>query len=109
MTLDWAVVGPQMLSAAKKVLGKKWPKVKDYAEVELKKLADTLAMIERLHLAGKIGDEEALLHLQIQKNAARTVLLTLEGLGMLMAEEAINAALNVVKAPMNTALGFILL
>lgn len=109
MAVDWKVVGPQMLMAAKGVLAKKWPKVKDYAEVEFKKLADTLEMIEKLFLAGTITEDEARLHLQIQKNAARTVLLTFQGLGMLAAEEAINAALGVLKAPVNAALGFKLL
>lgn len=106
MAIDWTALGKQMLSAARKALGKKWSKAKDYAQVEVKKLADTLALIEQLYAARKINKEEARLHLQLQKNAARTVLLTLEGLGMLAAEAAINAALEVVKAPVNKVLGF---
>src|SRR5262245_22224421 len=109
MAIDWTDVGAGMLAAAKGVLGRKWPKVKDFAEVELKKLVDTLQMIERLFLSGTISQDEAELHLQIQKNAARTVLLTIQGLGILAAEEAVNAALGVLKAPVNTALGFKLL
>lgn len=109
MPIDFTVVGPKMLAAAKSILGKKWPKVKDYAELEFKKLADTLTMIEQLFLAGSISEDEARLQLEIQRNAARTVLLTLKGLGILAAEEAVNAALDVVKAPMNAALGFRLL
>jgi hypothetical protein len=36
------------------------------------------------------------------------VLLTVEGLGLLAVEQAINAALRVVKDTVNTALGFVL-
>jgi hypothetical protein len=109
MAIDWAALLPQMLQAAKGVLKKKWAPAKDYAESELKKLAETLRLIEQLAVAGKITEEEAKLQLQIQRNAARTVLLTLEGLGMLAAEQAINAALDVVKPVVNGALGFSLI
>ena len=47
--------------------------------------------------------------MEIQKNASRTVLLTIEGLGLLAVEAAINAALNVVKDAVNTGIGFTLL
>mgnify|MGYP003439191727 FL=1 len=49
------------------------------------------------------------MHLEIQKNATRMVLMTIEGLGILAAEAAITAALNVVKDSVNTAVGFSLL
>ena len=106
MALDWESLGSQMLSAMKRALGKKWPKARDYAQTEMKNLADTLELIAQLYGAGKINEEEARLHLELQKNAARTVLLTLQGLGVLAAEAAINAALDVVRLPVNKALGF---
>ena len=109
MAIEWKDLGPAMLGAAKGVLKKKWPEVKDYAESEYKKLAETLQLIEKLTLAGTITPEEALLQLQIQRNAARTVLLTIEGLGVLAAEQAINAALNAVKPVVNGAIGFALI
>ena len=106
MALDVAGVAEQMLQASKGVFAGKWPKAKAYAESEFKKLAETLAMIEKLRLSGQITEEEAGLQLQIQKNATRSVLLTLKGLGLLMVEEALNAALNVVKKAVNTAVEF---
>lgn len=109
MSLNASQLGRDMLTAFKGVLSDKWPDIKEYGEAESKKLAQTLVMIEALKLAGKINEEQAALHLGIQKNATRMVLLTLEGLGILMAEAAINAALNVVKDTVNTALGFVLL
>jgi hypothetical protein len=84
------------------------PGIKDFAQSESQKLAQTLVMIETLKLTGKIDETEARLHLEIQKNATRTVFLTLKGLGILAAEQAINAALNVVRSTVNTAVGFAL-
>jgi hypothetical protein len=109
MSINVTEIATKMLAAIRKVFTKNWPKVEDYAETECKKLAETLAMIEKLRLQGKITEEEAKLQLQIQKNAARAVLLTLEGMGVLAAEEAINAALEVVGEAINAALGFTLI
>lgn len=109
MSLDASQLGKDIATSFKGVLAAKWPDIKEYGEAEAKKLAETLAMIEALKSSGKINEEQARLHLEIQKNSARTVLLTLEGLGILAAEAAINAALNVVKNTVNTATGFALI
>ncbi len=98
-----------MFSAFSGELKDQWPDIKDYAQSEAKKLAETLVMIEKLCLARKITSEQAKLHLDIQKNSTRIVLLALEGLGLLAVEAAINAALNVVKVTVNTAVGFALI
>jgi len=109
MSLNASELATNMLNAAKEVLSEKWPEIKDYAETEAKKLAESLIMIERLKLAGSINEEQAKLHLDIQKNATRTVLLAIEGLGILAVEQALNAAFAAVKDAVNTALGFTLL
>jgi hypothetical protein len=59
--------------------------------------------------AGRINSQQADLLLDMQKLASRNVLLTMEGLGLLAAEAAINAALDVVKKAVNTALGITLI
>jgi hypothetical protein len=109
MSLNASQLGKDILSAFRGVFTKKWPEIKEYGEAEAKKLAHSLIMIEALRVAGKINEKQAGLHLQIQKNATRTVFLTLEGLGVLAVEEAINAALGVVKQTVNTAVGFVLI
>jgi hypothetical protein len=108
MSLNVSELAGRMLGAAQEALSAKWPEIKDYAEGETQKLAQSLVTIEKLHLSGQITEEQARLHLDIQKNASRTVLLTVEGLGLLAVEQAINAALRVVKDTVNTALGFVL-
>ena len=109
MGLNTSQVGKDILGAFKGVFAKKWPDLKEYGEAEAKKLAQALVMIQSLKVSGKINEDQARLHLEIQKNAARTVFLTLEGLGILTVEAALNAALDVVKQAVNTAAGFALI
>jgi hypothetical protein len=45
----------------------------------------------------------------MQKNAMRSVMLAVEGLGIIAVEAAINSALGVVRKTVNTALGWPLL
>ena len=57
-------------------------------------------------MKGKITEEQARLYIDIQKNSMRIVLLTIEGLGILAVEAAINAAIDVIRSTVNTALGW---
>ncbi len=109
MALDTSEIVQKMVQAAANSLKNSWPSIKDFAETEFKNLAETLALIVRLRAEGKITEEQAKLHLQIQKNTTRMVLLTAEGLALLAVEGAINAALSVVREGVNTAVGFVLL
>lgn len=109
MSLNASELASKMLTAVEAALSAMWPEIKDYAEGETKKLTQSLVTIEKLRLSGQITEEQARLHLDIQKNASRTVLLSVEGLGILAVEQAINAALNVVKDTVNTAVSFTLL
>ncbi len=98
-----------MVSAAKQELSEDWPEVKLYAESEAKKIAETVKMLAALSAAGKISKSAAKLHLRIQKNAARTVLLAVEGLTLLTVESAINAAIRAIKKVVNEGIGFSLI
>jgi lipopolysaccharide biosynthesis regulator YciM len=109
MSLDVGELASQMFEAFKEKLSNKWPVVKDYAEVESKKLAENFVMIEKLKLTGEITEAQAKLHHEIQRNASSTVLLTLEGLELVAVEEAVNAAMEVLKETVNGALDFALL
>jgi len=109
MSLDVGDLASKMFEAFKGELSEKWPDVKDYAETESKKLAENFVMIERLRLSGNITEEQAKLHHDIQKNASRAVLLTVEGLGLIAVEQAINTAMDVLRDTVNQALNFALL
>lgn len=96
----------QMMSAALGVLKKKGPAVGKYAAVEFRKLGETLMNIQKMKRAGEIDKEEARILIEIQKNAMRSVMLTVEGLGVIAVEQAINAALRVVRDAVNSAIGW---
>ncbi len=63
---------------------------------------------EKLKLEGKIT-KEAQLHIEIQKGAFRTVLMSIKGLGLIAVENTINAALGAVAKTVNKAIGWGLL
>ncbi len=94
-----------MLAAAGGVLKDKWPAAKDYAANEFRKLLLEAGHIARLKAAGQITKAEAVYLMDLQRNAARSVLLTIEGLGTIAVESAINAALAVARDTINAALG----
>jgi hypothetical protein len=109
MALNVKSLAGAMLEAAKGQLGSHWPEVKDYATSEARKTAETLAMIERLALTGQINATQAKALLRMQRNSAQAVLLTVEGLGLLTVESAINAALKAVRDTVNSAVGFVVI
>ena len=107
--INFADLIRDMSAAAKDVLVKQWKEVKPFAEMQLKTFAQNIKMIGELKLKGTITEEKAKLHLAIQKESARTVLLTIEGVGLVAAENAINAAISVVKTTVNKAIGWSIL
>ena len=102
------LLGP-ILKAIRPILNKYWGDVKDYAETEAEKMAKTLATITELRVANKINDQQAQALLDMQKHAMQAVLLAVEGIGLVAAQNAINAALGAVKDVVNKAIGFALL
>lgn len=109
MAFDIQGLAQQMLSAALPILKQGAQDVESFAKVEFTKIAQTIASIGEQLAEGQINQIQASLLLDMQKSASRNVLLTLEGLSLLSVEQAINAALGVVKTTVNTALGFALI
>jgi hypothetical protein len=105
MGLDVAQLGSEMLAAALPSLGRAGEGAGAFAKVEFTKIAQTIAAIGEDLEAHRINAQQAGLLLDMQKLASRNVLLTIEGLGLLAVEAALNAALGVVKTAVNTALG----
>jgi hypothetical protein len=103
--VDYSQVVKDMLAAVEKVLKKKWPEIRDYAGSEIKKIAETVAFIERKRADGSMTEEEAKLYLDLQKNSSRAVLAALKGMTLVAAEEAINAALAVLAGVLNKLIG----
>jgi hypothetical protein len=99
----------KLFTAAKESLGKDFKKVKSYLKAETQKLAITLKMIIEGKISGELTQEEAAIHLAMQKVATRSVLTAAEGMSIVAAENAINSALNIVKSAVNSKIGFPLL
>lgn len=96
----------QMLQAAQGVLKNHWDEARPYAEKEFKAFGDNIKLIAELKVKGKITEEQAKMYVEIQKSSIRVVLLTIEGLGILAVESAINAAIDIVRSTVNTAIGW---
>jgi len=94
-----------MATAAAGALQQRWPTVRDYAETEFRKFLIQAEQIKKLKSEDRINEDEAKLLMDLQRNAMRSVLLSLEGLGILSVEAAINAALSVVRDAVNKAIG----
>ncbi len=106
MGLRASTLVKEMLAAARGEVAERWPEVRIYAEAEAKKLAQTLVMIEKLKVSGRITKKQADILLDMQKQTSRMVLLTIEGLGLLAAEAAVNAAMKSIRDAVNDAIGW---
>jgi hypothetical protein len=106
MTLNVETLADEMLGAALPILKKSAQDAESFAKTEFTKIAQTIVAIGEQVAAGQINQQQAVLLLDMQTSASRNVLLCLEGLALLAVEEAINAALAVVKTLVNTALKF---
>jgi hypothetical protein len=75
----------------------------------MQKLAATGVQIEAGHTAGTLSDTQAKILLRMQANASQAVLTAVETVGMIAAQDAINAAIQVLAQVVNKAVGFAIL
>ncbi len=106
MALDGQQLLGDMLGAVKGVVAGRWTDIENLAEEELEGLAQIFLRIEAKKLQNKISDAEAEMLLKMHRRAVEAVLASIEGMTLIMAEMAINAAMDVVKNTVNSAVGF---
>lgn len=109
MALDVGQLVGQMLTAAAGPLKAGGQTVLSYAQTEFPKIAQTIVSIGDQVATGAISQQEASLLLDMQANATRAVLAAAEGMSLIAAEEAINAALSAIKGVVNATLHFALI
>jgi hypothetical protein len=109
MALDTRQIGKDMVAAAAGVVNEKWPDIKEYADSEMKAFAKTLGRISARHAAGKLSQVNARAMVRAQVKSMEIVLLAVEGMGILMVESMINAAIAAIRTSVNKAIGFALL
>src|SRR5262245_19826761 len=109
MALDVNKLTGDMMEKMKPILGEHWERVKQYVKDESAKLALVVAKMEIEKATGRLTEQQATVLLDMQKNASLAVLAVSAGIGDIAAAKAMNAGLEVLKEPVNTALGFDLL
>jgi hypothetical protein len=100
---------PPMLEAFRESLAEDFPKAKAFAKPELERLAKVLLDIVKLETNGDITPLEAAHLLRIHRLTTLNVLTTIQGLGIIAVENAVNAALDAIKGQVNALLPFPLL
>ena len=101
--INWNTIGQQAVAAAEGVLEQKWPEVSRGAELQINNLTHTAEFIA-LH-KDEMKPVEYKAVLANQKLAIQNVLLLYEDIGIAIAEEAAQAAWNVVEGALETAIG----
>ncbi len=107
--LDLGKLAQSMTDAAKGSLGEDWPAAKRFVESEAKKFAQNLADIARQKAAGEIEEEDAQYLIEMHKRSMKMVLTAGQGISLIMAERAINAALGAIRNAVNGVIGWKLL
>jgi hypothetical protein len=107
--LDAVSLVKDLISAMQGQLTGHWNLARPYAEAEAKKFAETAKLIVRGTASGDINPQQAKILVHMQGNASAAVLTAIETIGMIAAQDAINAALGVLKKAINTAVGLALI
>ncbi len=103
--LDTKRLFADMFSAGAGAFGEGWSTARDFAKVEFKTLARRIKEIAK-QVGGGLDPAIAKLQFKAQVNTAVQVLAGVTTLTLLAVEAAINAVLDVIKAAVDTAIGF---
>jgi hypothetical protein len=107
--IDATAVVKSVVAAMEGQLKGHWQLARPYAEAEAKKMAETAQLIVRGIANGHINSQQAEILVDMQANASQAVLTAIETIGMIAAQDAINAALGVLKAAINESSGLAIL
>ncbi len=109
MNIDVGSITKTMTDAVRAAVGERWSAIRAIVEPELRKLAQTLEDVRQLQADGVIDASRAFDMVQMQRNTAFGVLKTVQGLGILTAGQAIEAAAHAAGAIVNRLVGFTLI
>jgi len=96
----------KITDAVKVALGDKWDEAQDFAESEAKKFAQNIAEIALWKETGKITEEQGKVLLRMHQRSMKMVLTALEGISLVLAEKAINAAIEAIGDIVNGIIGW---
>lgn len=106
MSLNVDFLATKMLAATEKNVQTNWPITRKYFELEIEIFAEGLIRLTKLHAAGTLSEEEVRKHLERQKQAWKTVLLSVVCLSPPVIEQALDTALDAIRWLINPAIGF---
>ena len=109
MSFDVQAIAKAMIEAARTAVPDRWPQLAVLADVELGRLAHSLADLALKVAGGQIRETHARQLAHMHQVAARNVLQTLEGIALLTAEQTIQAGIRAVTERVNGAVKFKLL
>jgi hypothetical protein len=108
-TLDVESLGAEMLAAVRAAIAGHGPALKALTEMELRRLAGAMAEVASLLARGETDRESAQNMVNIYRFSVHSVLRTVEGLALLSADKARDAAIGAAAAVVNRIAGFKLL
>jgi len=106
MNLDVHAITKSMIDGVRGAIGGRWSTIRLVAEPELRKLAQTLEDVQQLYARGAVTADRASQMFEMQRNTALTVLRSIEGLGVLTARQAVDAAVRTAGLIVNRLVGF---
>ena len=109
MSIDIPSLTQTMITGVRNAISDRWPAIRAVAEPELYKIALTIEDVARKYAEGSITADRAAEIVEMQRNTAMSVVRTVEGLGILTAREALDAAAHAAGTAVNHVLGFELL
>lgn len=109
MALDVQAVGSQIVARAAQIAGKDWEGIATAATIELRGLAQRIALIIEAYGNGELSTDGATRHLRAARSHVIATLAMLTMMTEAMAEQIVNGALAIVKEAINSAAGFSLL
>ncbi len=106
--INFSQIVSDSMGFAKQEVGKSWNQLKPYAEHEFTQFAETAVFLAKLKLSGNIKDDELKARLNIQRQSLNNVLLAIEGIGLVMAQNVVNGILDIVTKAISEALKVVL-
>jgi hypothetical protein len=96
MAIDWQQVGTGVKNAVMQVLGNSWQTVSSAAGPQLEAMVSVGESIEQSYNAHALTEPEYQSLRSMQKNALEGILSSYEAIGIVVAEQAADAAWNVI-------------
>ncbi|OOQ58794.1 hypothetical protein [Mucilaginibacter pedocola] len=96
MPLDFDQILKDCIAAAKKELGAGWNDAAPFAEQKFKQYLEDMADLNKLRADGTIDEDEFKYRADLHKSSMQSVLLAVKGIGLIAAQNIINAVLGIV-------------